>query len=215
MATLSQLLGSFDNRKSVYERLGSPYGAYTGSSQQNNWLLNNQSKWGQGQAAQPAAANSFDALKDQALQSQMLKEIKPYEEVTPFTNFFNEDLVRGSFSQLFQPEQQRLGELATKAYDTSTGNLNRQFDQTVDTTNQSFANNNALFGGARRASLGKVNEDRTRGLGELLSAKEQEDFNRSREFNRQIEEQVQREKSFKNQQYLDEKNRYLTNPIYK
>lgn len=216
MATLSQLLGSFSNRKAVYDRLGAPQGAYTGSAAQNNWLLQNQSKWGQ--ASAPAAAapqDPFANLKNQALSSEMLREVTPYEQVNPFSNFFNEDLVRGSFSQLFKPEQERLTGIAEESYNRNVGNLNRNFDQTVNDTTQTYANNGALFGGARRAGINKVNEDRTRGLGDLLTAKTQDDYNRQREFNRNIEEQVQREKAFKNQQYLDEKNRYLTNPKYK
>lgn len=216
MATLSQLLGSFDNRKQVYDRLGSPFGAYTGNAQQNNWLLQNQSKWGQaGNASAPAAGDPFENLKNQALSSQILKEIRPYEEVNPFTNFFNEQLVRDTFTKLFQPEQQRLSDIASQNYNLGVSNTNRGFDQQIQTTNQNAANRGAFFGGVRGAQVGKVNEERGRSLGELLRTKEQDDFNRTREFNRQTEEQVQREKAFKNQQYLDEKNRYLTNPQYR
>lgn len=139
----------------------------------------------------------------------------PYEEVNPFTNFFNEDLVRGTFSQLFKPEQDRLSQMAQQDYTTATGDVNRNFDTTVRNTNQNYADRGAFFGGVRNAGVNKVNEERDRSLGTLLTNKERTDFDRQREFNRQTEEQVQREKAFKNQQYLDEKNRYLTNPRYK
>lgn len=220
MATLSQLLGggnTYNKQKEIYERLGSPLGAYTGSYDQNVYLLNNQNRWNSPAPAQTAAApaSPFDSLKQQALSSQMLKEIRPFEEVSPFTDFFRENLVRQSFAQLLQPEQQRLQKIAEDQYGTQTGNLNRTFDRQVDTTNQNYANRGAFFGGVRNAGVGLVNDERNRSLGEALKQKQLEDFNRQRDYTRQLESQVQQEKAFKNQQYLDEKNRYLTNPQYR
>lgn len=191
---------SFEMQKRLYQALGSPKGTYRGDYNQNVFLLDQIKRKNFGSLNRPAPApitapapiSPFDALKQQALSDPSLQRVKAFEQVNPFTNFFNEGTTRDSLKQLFRPEFNRVNNQASEVYQQNQGNLN-----------QRFANQGTFFGGARQRNLmdlTKQNTDQT--------------FLRDREQNRMVEDRVLDERSLKQKEYEDEKTRYLKNPQY-
>lgn len=110
---------AFNKQKQLYEALGSPYGAYKGSSQQNTFLMQNQEKWDATQQAQPQAqtatatgGNQNQSLAQQYAQSVLppggLKTQQQFTQMYPETSFINYPAFREWALSQANPEINRL-----------------------------------------------------------------------------------------------------------
>lgn len=88
---------AYANQKKIYEGLGSPMGGYTGSANQNNWLLSNQNKWdtGYGGTTAPTATaqTTTNSIVDNAVNSvggNNVQKNPVFGEVLPFENAWDQ-----------------------------------------------------------------------------------------------------------------------------
>ena len=232
MAQLYQLINTipglqgksaFEKQQDLYKRLGGQ-GVYTGDINQNTWLLNNINSGKATSAlaapapvtAQAVAPSSpYDILKQTALDNQLLKSEVAFEDINPFSKYFNEDLFRQSVAQGIKPEVDRI-----------TGNLNagdqsyrqteqRAFQNNVNTLNQNASNTGSFYGGARIAKQNRLADTRNQGLADYSRSFNDQMLNTKRQFDRTIEDQVAAEKLKKTQGYNEEKGTYYKNATYK
>lgn len=207
----------------------------------------------------PVSNNPFDTLKKTALSNNILKEEIPYEQINPFSQFFNADAARKFIEQTYKSEFEREKGLINDAYNKNKVRSQEDYNTNVNTlnasdqifkrdnalglqkaqtvTNQNLANSGSFYGGVRTGQLKELDDNNNRIVSDYQADfnrrkqaldtqnsrytqdldynKTQADFNTNREQNRTIEDQFQREKDVKTEQYLDEKKRYYGNPQYK
>lgn len=95
-------------QKDLYERLGAPMGGYTGSYDQNIWLLNqiNQGNYGAAQAQPQAAAAGGGALIP-GTNIPAPQEVTPFDQVLPFSKVFDPTLINQLAEQQIRPDVER------------------------------------------------------------------------------------------------------------
>lgn len=104
---------SSERQRQLYERLGAPMGSYTGSLDQNSFLLNNIN---QGNTGQAAATPQAQTPRQVAMNTQptipgttfpVPNKMTPFEEVLPYDRVFNRDFVNQLGMQQIMPEISR------------------------------------------------------------------------------------------------------------
>lgn len=215
---------AFEKQADLFRRLGGA-GQYTGSLQQNTWLLNNinngtaqrtlEQTTVPAQAQTQAPLDPYDALKQTALSNNLLKAEQSFEDINPFSNYFNEDLYRQSVRQGLQPEIDRVtGNL--KADDLSYRDREQQaFDNNIRALKQGMANKGSFYGGARMGQQRVQTANRNRDLDDYTRDYTNRMIENERGFNRIIEDDTAREKQLKKTGWTEEKTNYYKNPNYK
>lgn len=104
-----------ERQRQLYERLGSPMGGYTGSLEQNLWLLNQINSGNVGQAApmQSAPTPTYTVPTPQA--------VTPFESVLPYENIFNKQLIQSLAESQVLPEVQRQQDTSMTDYNRTLG----------------------------------------------------------------------------------------------
>jgi hypothetical protein len=109
------LSGSAGERQSqLYQRLGSPMGAYTGSLDQNLWLLNQINSGNIGQPTAPTTPTPAYTIPTPTA-------VTPFESVLPYNQVFNQNLIQGLAESQIMPEIQRQQGSALQSYNRNIG----------------------------------------------------------------------------------------------
>ncbi len=193
---------------------------YNGSSSQNNMLLKNLggARGTATIAPKPAAAPAdwASSMKTAFSESDLLKAGARYEEINPWSQFFNEERAkqtRDKITNIYKPDFDRQNE--DRAYGDQTFRRDNTiaFNDNMSTTRNNLAANGALFGGVRQGVENKLNTSNNNYMADYQRRFETEKFNAGRQQNRTIEQGMSTEEGIAKTEYNEKKNKFALDSL--
>ncbi len=157
------------------------------------------------------SGNPFDNMKNAFASSGVLKQTESFEQLNPFSNYFNANLAKQKedfFKNKFQFETDRENNLFNEEDKSFRRNELDAYTNNQNALNQNLANNGAMFGGVAQFQRNDLDTKRTNGLNDYMrNFNDRKLMLERNQFNR-VDDSVKNEEQLAQRRYEEDKNKF-------